>query len=168
MSRARRKKARAAVAAAGDTVETPIHLVIYASGASVPFDSADLHRLLAVSRRNNAELGVTGVLLFHEGAFLQVLEGPEEAVERLYDRIRADGRHHDCRLLFRGDFEERRFDGWSMGFVRLRADEVASVPGFVDFFRSGVRSLDLVADAPRVIRVLEGFAEGRWHDHTAA
>ena len=65
----------------------------YASAATVEFSDDDLRELLAKSRSNNMAAGITGMLLYHEGSFLQVLEGPSEAVEHLYARIRRDKRH---------------------------------------------------------------------------
>jgi hypothetical protein len=64
-------------------------------------------------------LGVTGVLCFSEGIFLQVLEGGRGPVNRLYHRIAADPRHTELELLLYEDIGERRFAGWSMGQVPM-------------------------------------------------
>jgi hypothetical protein len=61
-----------------------MYQVFYSSAALVPFSDAELTDLLAVSRANNLRLGVTGMLLYHDGSFLQALEGEETIVERLY------------------------------------------------------------------------------------
>ncbi len=63
--------------------------LVYVSSATRPFSGEDLRALLATCRKNNAELGVTGMLLYKDGNFMQVLEGDEEAVRGLYEKIPA-------------------------------------------------------------------------------
>ena len=81
----------------------------------------EVEGILAVSRRNNARVGVTGALIFNRSTFGQVLEGPEAAVEETYVRIEADPRHRDVEVLDLRSVEERAFGDWSMGFVGRRA-----------------------------------------------
>ncbi|MCA9738410.1 MAG: BLUF domain-containing protein, partial [Gemmatimonadetes bacterium] len=71
--------------------------------------------LLEGARATNTRLGVTGLLLFHEGSFIQVLEGPPDVVEALYARIETDPRHGGALVLSRGLVEERSFGEWRMG-----------------------------------------------------
>ncbi len=78
-----------------------------------------LENILDVSRRNNAACDVTGMLLLMEGAFLQVLEGPDESVEETYRRICTDARHWDAHTLIDQRAPARAFAQWSMGFQRL-------------------------------------------------
>jgi len=73
--------------------ENPRLFLVYVSSATLPFSGEDLRALLATCRENNAELGVTGMLLYKDGNFMQVLEGDEQAVRGLYARIAADPRH---------------------------------------------------------------------------
>jgi hypothetical protein len=75
--------------------------------------------ILKQSKSNNASAGITGLLCFSDGIFLQVLEGGRRAVSALYHRIAADPRHHDVVLLSYAEITERRFAGWSMGQVNL-------------------------------------------------
>lgn len=74
-------------------------------------------RILAKSRKNNARLQVVGGLLFGEGYFLQCLEGEADAVQTLYDRIKADPRHRDVTVLSRASISSRSFGAWSMKYV---------------------------------------------------
>ena len=93
--------------------------LMYASRA---VDSVDQNELLAILRKSKARnpaLGVTGVLCFSEGIFLQVLEGGRSAVNTLYNQIAADARHTQVELLWYGEIGERRFAGWSMGQVNM-------------------------------------------------
>ena len=93
--------------------------LMYASRAA---DSVDQEALLAILRKSKAENtanGITGVLCFSGGIFLQLLEGGRQQVNTLYNRIAADARHRDVVLLSYEEICERRFAGWSMGQVNL-------------------------------------------------
>ena len=79
--------------------------------------AAQVETILAVSRRNNGPAGVGGVLMFNNGCFLQVLEGPFAEVSRTFERIQRDDRHSEVIVLDAGYAEERRFPDWSMAFV---------------------------------------------------
>jgi len=93
--------------------------LMYVSRAAPSLDKGALKAILENSRRNNQEEGITGVLCYSEGIFLQALEGGRSAVNRLYNRIAADPRHTDVELLEYQEISERRFVGWSMGQVNL-------------------------------------------------
>ncbi len=89
--------------------------LMYASRAATTLDHEALGAILRHSRTANPELGITGVLCFSHGIFLQVLEGGRSAVNRLYNRIATDARHSQVELLSYEEIEERRFSSWSMG-----------------------------------------------------
>ncbi len=93
--------------------------LLYASRAAESADQDMLLALLRQSRAANAEHGITGVLCFSGGIFLQVLEGGRMQVNALYNRIVADARHRDVVLLGYEEIAERRFAAWSMGQVNL-------------------------------------------------
>ena len=89
--------------------------VIYTSSAAPGFTVADLHDVLAVSRRNNARWHLSGVLLFEGGTFLQVVEGPAWPLQKALDRIGADPRHGRMDILSDAETERRYFPDWAMG-----------------------------------------------------
>ena len=93
--------------------------LMYASRAADSVDQDELVVILKQSKLNNPDLGVTGVLCFSAGIFLQVLEGGRTPVSGLYNRIARDPRHRDVVLLSYEEVEERRFAGWSMGQANL-------------------------------------------------
>ena len=93
--------------------------LMYASRAAHAVDQEELLAILKKSRANNPKAGITGVLCFSEGIFIQVLEGGRDAVNRLYNRIATDSRHTDVVLLNYEEIAERRFAGWSMGQVNM-------------------------------------------------
>ena len=73
--------------------------------------------ILATSQHNNVRVGVTGALMFNQGAFAQVLEGPRRAVEATFERIQRDSRHGDVTVLQCGIIDAPCFPNWSMAFV---------------------------------------------------
>ncbi len=93
--------------------------LMYASRAAESVDQDELLAILKQSKAGNATAGITGVLCFSGGIFLQVLEGGRMPVNALYNRIASDPRHRDVVLLTYQEIGERRFAGWSMGQVNL-------------------------------------------------
>ena len=93
--------------------------LMYASRAAAGMDHEELLAILRQSRAANPVHGITGVLCFSEGIFLQVLEGGRSAVNQLYNRIASDTRHTEVTLLCYEEIGERRFAGWSMGQVNM-------------------------------------------------
>ncbi len=93
--------------------------LLYASRAVPAVDHEELLAILKKSKANNPKIGITGVLCFSEGTFMQALEGGRSAVSALYNRIANDARHTDVVLLSYEEIAERRFAGWSMGQVNM-------------------------------------------------
>ncbi len=93
--------------------------LLYASRATAQIDQEALHTILRQSKSHNPALGITGVLCYSGGIFIQVLEGGRMAVNQLYGKIVRDARHTDVILLAYEEISERRFAGWSMGQVTL-------------------------------------------------
>jgi hypothetical protein len=94
------------------------HLV-YFSSATKAFTKLELQKLLHEAREKNTKLGVTGMLLYKDGNFMQVLEGEQEVVTKLIGTIECDSRHKGVLVPVRGTSEERLFPDWSMGFRDL-------------------------------------------------
>ena len=91
--------------------------LLYLSAATTPFEQAALEALLEKSRANNEQVGITGALLYHDGSFLQVLEGPEGAVRSLFRVISRDPRHHSVYVVEDRPIAAPLFGAWSMGWV---------------------------------------------------
>ncbi len=73
---------------------------------------------MAGARARNRTIGVTGMLVFHDGTFLQALEGEQRAVNEMFASIQSDARHRDITVLHRGPgLEQRVFGDWPMGFA---------------------------------------------------
>ena len=105
----------------------------YFSTASTELGKDDLLELLTGVRSKNQDLGLTGMLLYADGSFVQTLEGPDEVVEETFARISADTRHREVFVALREEVTERSYPDWSMGFRELSKDESEAVPGFIDY-----------------------------------
>lgn len=92
--------------------------LLYASRAVDP-SPATIEAILAQSRQYNPPGGITGILCYGGGIFLQALEGGRSAVNTLYGHILRDKRHTDIELLTYEEIAERRFGGWTMGQVNI-------------------------------------------------
>ncbi|MGQ0708214.1 MAG: BLUF domain-containing protein [Rhodoferax sp.] len=92
--------------------------LLYASRAVDPSEEA-IESILAQSRQFNPTCGITGILCYGGGVFLQAIEGGRNAVNELYAHIVRDARHKDVVLLHYQEISERRFGGWSMGKVNM-------------------------------------------------
>jgi hypothetical protein len=91
----------------------------YCSRAVPAVDHEELVAIMKKSRANNLKAGITGVLCFSDGFFIQVLEGGRAAVNQLYHRVVVDGRHADVTLLGYEEVAERRYAGWAMGQANM-------------------------------------------------
>jgi Sensors of blue-light using FAD len=99
--------------------------LIYSSEATPGLETDGLEEMLAESRVRNRAHGITGVLVFVEGAFLQILEGEKADVLDLMERIGRDPRHRGIKVFYEEDVAERAFPSWSMAYLSPSAEEVA-------------------------------------------
>lgn len=114
-----------------------VHRILYVCATRKPFSREELSALLAKSRINNERDGITGLLLYKNGLFTQLLEGPADAVRRCFERISRDPRHDGCTVLDEDDAGERTFPDWRMGYRNLSDPAVTGMPGFSDFMNPG-------------------------------
>lgn len=99
----------------------PLHRAIYVSDAvgEAATNLLVLAEILGASERNNRRDGLTGVLMRHGGRFMQAIEGRRADVDRLMDRLRADPRHQNLRLLSDHDVPVRLFPEWPMTLAQM-------------------------------------------------
>jgi hypothetical protein len=129
------------------------HLV-YASSASQLFTTPQLEALLDQARQSNTKLDVTGMLLYKDGNFMQVLEGEQEVVMKLAGHIEEDLRHKGVLVLLRGTSESRLFPDWSMGFRNLTDQNVAKTPGYTEFMNTPLTDNEFSQDPGRCMKLL--------------
>ncbi len=109
----------------------PLSRLVYRSQAVEPFTPNTLDALLRRARLHNAEHRISGLLLYSEGQFLQVIEGPEPALNRLYGLIQADPRHYDVLTLSHEPVQTRAFPDWRMGYLPVEAATLEQATGFL-------------------------------------
>lgn len=95
----------------------PLHEIVYVSLASDEMGSEKLDKLLSHCRTHNEKSGVTGVLVYYQREFLQLLEGEATDVLALYERIEGDLRHQQIYKLWDGPIDERSYGKWTMAFI---------------------------------------------------
>lgn len=98
---------------------------LYFSVATPGFRVQEIDQILDAARRNNPGLGITGMLLYHDGRFAQVIEGEPASIDALLARIAADARHSSMRVLIRDTIQHRAFPDWSMGSHVALSSEAA-------------------------------------------
>ena len=118
--------------------------LIYVSTSVKLLNDEELLDILKISRENNSSKDVTGLLLYKGGNFMQVVEGPDEAVEALYEKIKVDPRHKDVNVLSREQISARQFPAWEMAFQNLDNPEVKNEPGYSQFLQD-----EFIADVYR-------------------
>lgn len=95
----------------------------YTSWARPSISDGDVEDILKSAHTNNPLDGISGVLIFNGGAFMQVLEGSEQAIDEMVERLRRDKRHSNFFIREERLVTERAFPDWSMAYLRLRDDE---------------------------------------------
>jgi hypothetical protein len=120
----------------------------------------ELKAILESAVRHNQRNGITGMLLYHKGVLMQVLEGSEAAVTDTYARICQDNRHHNITGLTVAEVPHRRFDNWSMGFKHISASEIAQFPQLAPIFDSNTQANAFRANPALAMEMLTLFSSG--------
>jgi hypothetical protein len=103
-----------------------VYQLIYTSSAAKDLDDFALREIAQTSIYNNQLIGVTGLLLFHQGSILQILEGDKDSVTSLYETVKQDKRHSGCMLLSTRIAKQREFSDWFMGYKNVSAEDGGS------------------------------------------
>jgi hypothetical protein len=112
-----------------------LYCLVYTSIASQKMTDDDLKDLLVRIRKKNEARQATGMLLYLDPFFMQVLEGEEAMVNKLFNLIKQDARHHNVSLIYKKPIEERYFSNWTMGFSKVSHENIAAMEGFSDFLQ---------------------------------
>lgn len=136
-------------------------LLCYTSIAAHLMTHDELLALLEQSRINNAKRNVTGMLLYMDGCFFQVLEGERAIVDQLYAKIGNDKRHLSVMKLIEEPLQKRSFNKWTMGYQQVSRVELANVTGLTDFLDRDSNGFETL-ETSRARKLIEMFREGRW------
>lgn len=136
--------------------------IIYISKAVHRFRREELAALLTDARDRNRRTGITGLLLYCDACFLQLIEGPEAAIEALYASISRDTRHRDVRLIASEAVSRREFATWNMAFEQLQTAEWRALSSEIR------RVAQLGADSPVEPGVAKAILTDFWHARPTA
>ena len=134
----------------------------YLSQATPNFSSIDLLYLLEQCQTNNRKLGLTGLLIFGNGTFLQVIEGEDHIVDALMEKISKDRRHTNFQILATFPIDERHYSDWSMGFEKLTEQTIAEVPNLKNFTLSDFNPEYLSSNESVIESLLERHRSSHW------
>lgn len=111
-----------------------MYTLIYSSGIESYLGDIDISSLLYAARQSNAQHKITGVLLHVNGKFIQLLEGEEATIKKLYEIICRDRRHKNLKVILEKEIDRRQFEGWAMGFKNITDDELNKYPALKSCF----------------------------------
>ncbi|WDE03170.1 BLUF domain-containing protein [Thalassomonas viridans] len=134
-----------------------IHLIYISSATSWPSEQ-DLTELLEQARARNIRQNITGMLLYGNATYMQVLKGEEKDVHEIYSAIKIDPRNNGVVTLVEEEIAERDFPGWSMGFRNLTACSPEELPGFSDIFHRGFDKEAVIKNDGVAKKLLMNFA----------
>lgn len=135
----------------------PVISIIYLSNAVTLMSSTELDDILETSQRRNVCRGVTGMLVYTDGSFIQAVEGDENVVDGLVAHIAKDPRHHDLVVLARYPIGERQFPDWSMGFRRCDGAPPGELADAFFNIRKPILTPDAVTAGGIAHKLIEGF-----------
>jgi Sensors of blue-light using FAD len=136
--------------------------IIYCSQATSDISPDELVALLELSRNNNQQAGLSGMLLYCSQSFLQVLEGDEDALQATYARISVDDRHMNLRMLMNADVAAPMFPDWTMGFEHVDDEELADeLDGFTPATEYPLVNPDLITNPGVAMTLLNLYAKNK-------
>jgi len=128
----------------------------YVSQQSHSLTDSALEKMLSQARTSNEAAGITGMLICYEGLFIQFLEGEEDDITSLFEKITKDKRHQEILILDYGYSETRSFADWSMAFERLNPEEAREITGYKNLDRQALFSEAIDKDHP-ALQLLKSF-----------
>ena len=135
-----------------------IQLIYISSTTNKPSESELLY-LLEQARSRNLRKHITGMLLYSNNTYLQLLEGEPKDVLELYDAILKDPRNEGHVLLRESEILNRDFPDWSMGFENLESRSPDELPGFVEVFGGKLDKTVAENNKTNAIRLLMNFSK---------
>jgi hypothetical protein len=134
----------------------------YVSSAHEEMSPSELLELLQQCLKNNAPLGVTGMLLYGNGTFLQTIEGDDAVIDRLVEKIAKDPRHTRMQFFSRKQIERRQYAEWSMGFKRMSDQELGRIEGLKSFGMQDFNFDNLIKNDAVVETLMDHYRVPHW------
>ena len=98
--------------------------LVYVSNRKANCTQEEIEKILESCKKNNPPLNITGVLLYSDTKFIQLVEGEYKVINDLYNRIKTDPRHDQTRLISMGSIQTKAFPSWHMGARKIAGNEV--------------------------------------------
>lgn len=142
--------------------------LLYRSTALQPPTESELGQLIRSSQLRNRALGITGMLVYENGQFLQSLEGPPDAMEEIWSSIRRDPRHCSIEVLKQTLAAGRMFSGWDMKLLRRPPGDLHPGAGSLHAIErlqdqvSHITRLALDGDQDALTQVVQDFVARGW------
>jgi hypothetical protein len=133
-----------------------IHIV-YVSFSRNQLSELELDLLLSEIRPKNLANGVTGLLLYNDEIFIQVIEGETNTIRTLYNRLQKDHRHTNIVKILEEKIDQRSFPEWSMGYQKLSKEDSKDLPGFTDMMSSNDIRESLKKCSQAIVDLIEKF-----------
>jgi hypothetical protein len=135
-----------------------VHHVLYRSQATPLFHEDHLRSMVQQAQAYNAQHGITGILCYSEGQFIQVIEGEPAAVQALYARIARDPRHHQLEKLSEQAGARRLFGNWSMALVVPDLEEFYWLTAYITAHTDSLKA-QLPVKESLVITLIQAFSK---------
>ena len=135
--------------------------ITYLSAATRAMSQDDLEDILKTARETNARLGITGMLLYGNKTFIQILEGEEDVVHKLVKTIKRDPRHTNLQIVKQKPIERHEYADWSMGFKRVSGEDFEAVKGLEQFEEKDFNATFLEGHASIVDSLMDHFRKER-------
>lgn len=146
----------------------PLHELVYVSLAEHPMSDEELRQLLAQARAHNVAHGITGLLVYRDREFMQLLEGEEAEVAALFQHIERDRRHLQVYRLWDGPIAERSCRDWVMGFAEPTDESFHALPDGRRVVDEGLFAAGRSSAGKRILLNLIGDLMSRQVDVAAA
>lgn len=135
-----------------------IRLIYISSATSWPTEE-DLNKLLEQARARNIEKNITGMLLYDNATYMQVLEGDLKDVHEIFEAICNDPRNTGIVKLVEEEIKERDFPDWSMGYKNLKDCSPEELPGFTDIFNGNLDKELVAKNSSKALGLLINFSK---------
>lgn len=116
------------------SINKNMYQVLYLSNAKQRLSDDELESLLTQARDRNAQHGLTGMLVYHDGSFIQILEGEKPVVEKVLNSILNDPRHDNIIVVDEQEISQRSFPDWSMAYKKITQPELDQHPAIKQLF----------------------------------
>ena len=131
--------------------------IVYISSAKLGLTDSEIINIVEDARINNEKSEITGLLLFNRGNFMQLVEGDEQAIEALYEKIRKDNRHTEVKLLLKESITHRNFSTWTMAFRNIEKLKKINPEIFNSFLEDDLNFSIYQQNPYKALQLLETF-----------